>query len=237
MSVDAVSGGDIDPSHAVTSLAPFVVDLHIGWGGAVEDRYTGYEAVVKFDDAVLAFVPTRDLDMDGQPESWDYTGLGAMVLDIPVSRFDEDGDTLIDTLWGASARTSGTTDASGPAVNASFRCVGNGTSLLHLVSSAENSERYTTTLAWGGGDVATNLRDASITCSLDAPTPTATPPPAVGGIAELPDMTQGRIERAVSPAGTAESLARDYRVVAGGIVAAMLVVTVGAWHARRRRPR
>jgi len=63
-----------------------------------------------------------------------------------------------------------------------------------------------------------------------------TPAPAVGGIAELPDIAQGPIDGAASTADSSDVSPRDYAVVAGGIAAAALAATAGAWYARRRWP-
>jgi acyl-homoserine-lactone acylase len=61
-------------------------------------------------------------------------------------------------------------------------------------------------------------------------------PPAVGGIAELPDAAKGPIGGAASTDGSSDALPRGYAVVAGGVVAAALAATAGAWYARRRWP-
>jgi len=49
------------------------------------------------------------------------------------------------------------------------------------------------------------------------------PPPAVGGIAELPDVS--------------DSSAASYLAPAGLAAAALVALTAGGWYARRRRPR
>jgi hypothetical protein len=179
MSVDATSGGGIDASRVVSGGGNFVIDVDIQHGGTTADNYAGYNLRLRFDDAILAFVPDQDLNSDTTLESWIYTGLGGTVLDSVVSQYDEaDSDTLIDTLFGGSARVTGLTSASGAAVNATFRCIANGTGTLHLVSSAERPVQYTTTLGSGGVDLPTNLVDASITCQnvpTPVPTPTSTP--------------------------------------------------------------
>jgi alpha-tubulin suppressor-like RCC1 family protein len=51
--------------------------------------------------------------------------------------------------------------------------------------------------------------------------------PSVGGIAELPDVAQ-------SPASQSGSSAGSYAALAGGLAAAVLALTAGAWYARRR---
>jgi len=65
---------------------------------------------------------------------------------------------------------------------------------------------------------------------------TPEPPPAVGGIAELPDTAQGPFAVAASTGASSDAFPRGYAVVAGGVVAAALAATAGAWYARRRWP-
>jgi hypothetical protein len=108
-----------------------------------------------------------------------------MVLDATVSQFDDDANTLVDTLFGGSARASGTTTATGAVVNATFTCINNGSSTLHLVSSVDRPTQFTTTLGGGGVVIGTLLSDAQINCSnvlpptpTPSPAPTSTPTPA-----------------------------------------------------------
>jgi hypothetical protein len=61
-------------------------------------------------------------------------------------------------------------------------------------------------------------------------------PPAVGGIAELSDTAEGPNDGAASNAGSPDGFPRGYAVLAGGVVAAALAATAGAWYARRRWP-
>lgn len=70
----------------------------------------------------------------------------------------------------------------------------------------------------------------------NTPTPTATPsvPPAVGGIAELPDIAQGPIGNTGSPAEGPDSSVRYYAVLGGGIVVAVFAASAGIRYARRR---
>jgi acyl-homoserine-lactone acylase len=94
--------------------------------------------------------------------------------------------------------------------------------------SANEYKRLWMTLA----DVQAHQTSA-ITLTYPPETP---PPPAVGGIAELPDTAQGPIDGAASTADGSGAFPRGYAVVAGGIVAAALAATAGAWYARRRWP-
>jgi hypothetical protein len=67
-------------------------------------------------------------------------------------------------------------------------------------------------------------------------TSTATPalPPAVGGIAELPDLAPASPEEAGGLARGAGRSAGSYAPLAGGVVTATAVIAMGAWYARRR---
>ncbi len=180
MSADAVGGDNcspIDATHTVTGTGNFVVSACITWDGT--DNYKGYNLKVSFDDGILVFVGTDDLSdpPDSVLESWHYTGLGLMVFDSAVTQFDiNPANGLTDTLFGGSARNSGLTNVSGAAVDATFQCVGDGTSPLHLLTSADDPQQYTTTLGTGGITLTTDLVDASITCQgVPTPTPISTP--------------------------------------------------------------
>jgi hypothetical protein len=59
-------------------------------------------------------------------------------------------------------------------------------------------------------------------------------PPAVGGIAELPDIGRASSQEAGTPAGGSGWSPGAYAAVAGGLAAAVVAVTAGAWYARRR---
>jgi hypothetical protein len=188
ISLDAVSGGPIDTTRAVTSTNPFDVDIYVQHGGIESLNYSWFEAVLCFDSGVLDFAPSADLDHDTTAESWMYTELGEMhahtgVLEglapCPAQFPDRQ-------LYGGSARYAGRTSASGVGATATFRCVGSGTATLHLVTQAENPI-FSTTGVPSGEALPTTLADAEITCSLpptetpcppDVCTPTATPPPA-----------------------------------------------------------
>jgi len=176
MAVDAdCSTPGIDPTRNVSGNASFTVCFNIS---RATQAYVGYNLRVTFNDGVLAFVPTQDLSGDTVNESWEYTGLGSMVLNSTVSQFDTNSNTLVDTLFGGSSRASGTTSATGAAAIATFACAGNGSSDIHLVTSVESPASYTTTLGVGGVTIGTLLSDAQINCS-DVQPPAATPTPTV----------------------------------------------------------
>jgi hypothetical protein len=60
------------------------------------------------------------------------------------------------------------------------------------------------------------------------------PPPAVGGIAELPGRPGAFPEEAGAPSEGAGWSAGSYAALAGGVVAAAVAIVGGAWYARRR---
>jgi hypothetical protein len=155
MAVDAIAGGGIDQWRVVTSSDPFDISVVVAAAG---EPYAGYDLALSYDDQILEFVPTADLDGDTGLESWTYTGLGGMSLNATVSALDEDGDTAPDRAAGGSARSSGSTSATGAVVTERFRCIASGTSPVHLVSPA------TTTLGIGGATINTSLADASVWC-------------------------------------------------------------------------
>jgi hypothetical protein len=153
MVVDALSGGDINSTLGVLVGTQVDVDLDIQHGGDVSENYAGYQAYLGYSDAILAFVP-----------SWEYTGLGGMSLDSPTVEVDVDGDTLTDGVQGGSSSGCGWTNASGPAIRASFFCAAEGTTTLHLVTLDEDPSFGTTTMGSGGVTVLTGLTDAAVTC-------------------------------------------------------------------------
>ena len=160
MAVDAVPGGGIDTWRYMVGTNPFEMDIVVTAAGS---PYAGYNALLAYDDQVLEFVPTVDLDGDTTLESWTYTSLGGMSLDATVSMSDADGDTVPDRAVGGSARASGTTPATGAVITGRFRCIGNGTSAVHLVTTSE-SATSSTTLGVGGATIDTSLADANVWC-------------------------------------------------------------------------
>jgi len=160
MAVDAVSGGGINQSRLVIGTNPFDIDVVVTTAGA---PYAGYNLSLSYDDQILQFVPTVDLDGDTTLDSWTYTGLGGMSINAKVSLSDADGDSVVDNAVGGSARSSGTTSATGAVITGRFRCIGNGTSALHLVTPSA-SPAGATTLGVGGATIDTSLADASVLC-------------------------------------------------------------------------
>jgi hypothetical protein len=59
--------------------------------------------------------------------------------------------------------------------------------------------------------------------------------PAVGGIAELPDLAGTSAEEAGASTEGSGWSAGDYAALAGGLAAAAFAIAVGGWYARRRR--
>jgi hypothetical protein len=128
----------VETSRTVLGSTPFDVSVNLTWGGTPEERYQGYQMVLQYDASILAFMPTQDANADTFPESGTYTGLGGVVFYWSDGAFDADGDTLVDAVPGGAARVSGTSDASGQAVLLRLKCVGNGTSPLHLMAAIED---------------------------------------------------------------------------------------------------
>jgi len=197
---------------------------------AVGTPYFGYQMSIEFDDGILAFVPVEP------PMGIVYTGFGGMSSDAVALVQDDDSDGLPE-IYGASARNTGTTTATGRANNVRFRCTAPGTTSLHLLTSSESATYHTSTVDYPFGDfITTTLQDASITCSSAAasPTPTAAAPAAVGGIA---DLSAAGISQAgpsdpstVGPGSRATACAA-LTLAATGVVA----MAAFAWYARRRR--
>jgi hypothetical protein len=129
VAVDAIPGGGVDQWRVVANSNPFDIDVVVSAAG---EPYAGYDLALSYNDQVLEFVPTVDLNGDTTLESWTYTGLGGMTLNAAVFALDEDGDTAPDKAAGGSARGSGSTSATGAAVTGRFRCIANGTSSVHL---------------------------------------------------------------------------------------------------------
>jgi len=183
----------VDASRTIASgTAVFDVSFNVQWGGTgictgpTPDPlcYWGYEVQVGYNPAILQFVPTLDANGDGSVlDSWAYTNLGLASSIAVVAPQDTNGDTVADALYGGASRPTNTTsNQSGQAIVARFRCVGVGTSPLHLRDGPDGSSFPSRLLAAGGVELPTSLADASITCEAAEPTPTptrtATPTPA-----------------------------------------------------------
>ena len=80
--------------------------------------------------------------------------------------------------------------------------------------------------------------DGTLACWGDNTYGQATPPAApVGGIAELPVFAGTSAEEAGAPAEGSGWSSGNFAALAGGLAAAVLAVTAGAWYARRRWPK
>jgi hypothetical protein len=204
MAVDAVSGGSVNSATTVTGAVEFDIGVNIT---AAPTAYAGYQARVEYNSAVIKFVPVTlteagavvdapnsecsdgidndgDTSIDGDdpecalagmnvkyPVVGGLTGLAAPAVDDPGA-----GNLRITSMGGG--RISGTTSFVGQIVLVRYKCVGNGTTSLHLVSISDDPGYYSTTLGAGGTELTTTLADATVTCqNVPMPTPTATPTP------------------------------------------------------------
>jgi len=155
---DETSEPGIQSAASYTVGNQFKVSFDITHSGQSEDDYDRYYLEVACCGG-LVFIPTSDVDGDTVNESWDYTGLGGMTSDVPVTVPPSTG-----WLLGGSARISGTTNASGETAIATFRCVSPGTFPLHLLTVAEDPATYTATYRGPNTPLPTDLHDATITC-------------------------------------------------------------------------
>jgi len=228
MAVDAdPSTEGIDTSASRIVAEEFDVSTNIA---AVGTPYFSYWMLMEFDDDILAFVPVGTMNIV-------YTGLGNMWSDATALVQDTDSDGLPE-VYGESARNAGTTPATGRANYVRFRCAAPGTTSLHFLMSSETTGLYTSMLDADVNFITTILQDAAITCSPAAPspTPTATPLPGVGGIAELPALSG--IQTGPSDASTAGPGPRAAKSTALALAATGAVAMAAlAWYARRRRLR
>lgn len=142
MVVDAVSGGEADATVEVTGAGPFDVDIDIL---APSMGYQGYQYYLQWDPKLLAYDGHNDL----KPESLDLCA----------------NPTVVENRVAAGcARATETTRFAGPVGTATFHCVGEGTSLLHLLTSQDRPASFSTVLAPRGVVIPTELTDASVTC-------------------------------------------------------------------------
>jgi hypothetical protein len=153
MAVDAIPGGPVDASAAVTVGTPFDVDIVIT---DASTPYQGYGYKLQWDPAVVAF------DGVTQLKPADLTLCAA-----PVPSQS--------TVYAACGRTSDTTTFTGPVDRVTMHCVSNGISALHLVTRAENPAFGSSALGEGGVHIEAALADATIDCGGVAPGPTSTP--------------------------------------------------------------
>jgi hypothetical protein len=145
------------PWDTITVVAPeaklvgdeFNADVNISEVGC---PYAGYLAYLTWDNTVLAYV---------DPPGVTYTGLGGMTLNTaPVAEAD--------SVRFGSARVSGTSTQTGTAATVRLKCLGTGTSLLHLVSVVEDP--IYGTLMLGCDFPNTWLVDDTIACMSDTTT-------------------------------------------------------------------
>jgi len=157
------------PSAAQPIGIPFGVGIDIT---RTNGAWVGYQVAVQFDATKLAFVPTDDISGDTVPESWHYTGLGGTVMNVTV--FDVGGNPAI--KGGGSALSSGTTTATGNAIQAQFKCIAPTPkgpppvpATIRLVTLAEDGVFGTSVFTATPGDLgATDTVDITVTCQLQS---------------------------------------------------------------------
>jgi hypothetical protein len=207
LAVDAVSGGTVDLTRTVTGAVEFDIGVNVT---EATTAYVGYQARIRYDSTVINFVPVTlteagtavdapngectdgiDNDDDGNTDGDDpqcalaglnvkYLVVGGLTA-LPGAAADDPGAGNLRITTMGSSRNTGVTSFVGQVVLARYRCVGIGTTSLHLVSSADDPGYYSTMLGAGGTDVPTTLTHAEVTCtSLEppaTPTPTSTSTP------------------------------------------------------------
>jgi hypothetical protein len=162
MAVDAVPGGGVDSSRTVTGTDAFDVEVRIT---AASASYAGWQAKVRYDSAVLAWVPVGRTAVTYLYDTDNI--LHAIASDLLVA------GTLREVFFGSPTAP---TSPAGSLASVRFRCVADGTSSLHLAGSAESPASFSTTLDVGANAIPTDLFDAQVTCQgVGAPAPTATP--------------------------------------------------------------
>lgn len=157
MVVDAVSGGAVDATRIMTGTSPFDVDVVVD---KAVSGYQGYQYLVRWDPAVLAYEGQKDLKPAG--------------LELCAAATER-----TNTVLGGCARTSDNTNYTGPVNTLTFHCVADGASPLHLVTLIEDEDFGSTALGYAGVTIETTVTDASVTCQGvgQAPAPAPTTPP------------------------------------------------------------
>jgi len=153
MVVDAVPDGAVDASRTVSGTSPFEVDVVVD---RAESGYQGYQFKLQWDAAVLAYEGQEDL----KPAELDLCAAASV---------------RGNTVYGGCARVRENTNYTGPINRLTFRCLGDGTSLLHLVSLVEDEHFGSKALGYSGVAIETTLADASVTCEGAGQAPAATP--------------------------------------------------------------
>ena len=183
MAVDATSGDDgapePDPSRTVTGTTAFDVDV---WITAAPVEYVGWQVKVRYDSAVLTWVPVGTKKVT--------------YLYSPTNAFHA---TATDTSVGGTTRelSFGSLLTPDPLasrlVKVRFQCAANNSSTLHLTNSTDSPASYSTTLDGSANPIATDLVDATVTCqgvAVPTATPTITPTPTVTPTAtNTPEVT------------------------------------------------
>jgi len=168
MAVDAIPGGGGDATRTVTGTEPFDVDVVIT---AADMGYAGWQVYMRYDSAVLTWVPVGDKKVAYLYEPTSM--MHAVAQDLGV------GGTIREVGFGSASTPN-------PPVNRlaslRFQCIANGDSALHLTNSTDSPASYSTTLDGSANVITTDLVDATITCGEGGtPGATATPgtlPPA-----------------------------------------------------------
>jgi hypothetical protein len=96
-----------------------------------------------------------------------------------------------------------------------------GTSALTLVDLVTDPVSGSSNLAGGAVVIPTTLFSDSVTCG-------------VGGIAELPPLSQASPAEADAPPGHSRSSTPLYGAIVGWAAVLVVVLSAGAWYARRR---
>jgi len=159
IAVDAVSGGGIDSAQTVTGITPFDIDIHITSAG---QAYQGYQYALQWDPTVLAYDSQENLRPAG--------------LSLCASTTIKKGNTV----YTGCVRVNGETQFVGPVNTVRLHCIADGTSRLHLRTTAEDVAFPTVTIDQYAAVIDNILTDASITCQgtgKPAPSAAATPPP------------------------------------------------------------
>jgi hypothetical protein len=133
--------------------------------------YSAWQASVSYDLNILAWVPVGE-------KGWTYTGLGGLANEANASAqdlFPADSDAVNDSTFGGATTGGGVISATGTVATVRLRCIVAGTSILHLVTLAEDSGFGTATIDANASYIETSLTDAQVTCGEGGPVPTLTP--------------------------------------------------------------
>jgi len=142
MAIDAIAGDEVDESLTGTGEQFFEVDIVTEEAGP---GYQGYQYWLEWDPGVLEYEGAEDF----KPEELSLCATPSPARGV---------------LYGGCVRVSGDTFFVGPLSRVTFKCVGKGTSSLHLKPIAEDPHFGTSLLTYRGAVVATALFDASVTC-------------------------------------------------------------------------